>query len=368
MFHERFGEEPSHVACAPGRVNLIGEHTDYNDGYVFPAAIDRHVVVAAAAAPDASKVWSEGFEEPAVFDSLVVGKASGWARFPAGCAWTLLRDGCSPSNLNAVVVSDLPPGSGLSSSAAMELAFLTLWNEFDRLGRGPRALALLGQKCEHEFVGVHCGVMDQMASALGREGSAMLLDTRSLEARYAPIPTGVEIVVCQTNKERELGVTAYNQRREECAQAAKAIGVASLRDATPATLDGTFPHREGVQYKRARHVVTENARCLAFAEALAQDVRGEVGRLMRASHESLRDDYEVSCAELDWMAESAWSARGCVGARMTGAGFGGACVALVESGELVRFLGDAEKGYRDRSNGQDPGFLVCRAAAGARLL
>jgi galactokinase len=196
----------------------------------------------------------------------------------------------------------------------------------------------------------------------------LLLDTRSLEATHIPIPDGLSIVVCDTNKARALDVTAYNQRRSECEEAAKAIGVDSLRDATIGSLDGTFPHGSGVIYKRARHVLTENERCLQFAKALSTSDKGAMGRLMRASHESLRDDYEVSCAELDWMAEAAWAAKGCVGGRMTGAGFGGACVALVESERLDAFLGDAEKGYRERSNGLEPRFLVCRASAGAGTL
>jgi galactokinase len=368
LFHNRFGEQPTHFAFAPGRVNLIGEHTDYNSGFVFPVAIDRYVVVAASRAPDSSKIWSDRYQEPAVFSSTSEAPSTGWARFPSGCAWTLYRAGSSVSDLNAAVVSDLPTGSGLSSSAAMELAFLSLWNQVDALGRSARDLALLAHKCEHEFVGVNCGVMDQMASALGREGHAMLLDTRSLEVDYRPIPPGLTIVVCDTNRERSLDVSAYNQRRSECEQAANAIGVGSLRDATMSSLDGTFPHRSGVLYRRARHVLTENERCLRFAGALAATERGAMGTLMRASHESLRDDYEVSCDELDWMAEAAWAATGCVGARMTGAGFGGACVAIVESARLDAFLGDAEKGYRERSNGLEPRFLACRAAAGAGTL
>ena len=364
-FRERFGDDLTIVAWAPGRVNLIGEHTDYNEGYVFPAAIDRFVVVAAAPAPDASKAWSAGLPEPAVFDTAAVSPMHGWARFPSGCAWTLLREGRSPTNINAYVASNLPTGTGVSSSAAIELAFLTLWNELDGLGLNPKTLALLGQRCEHEFVGVHCGVMDQMASALGREGCAMLLDTRSLEATYHRIPEGLEIVLCDTNKPRSLDATAYNDRRRECAEAARSMGLRSLRDATMASLDGTFPQKSGVQYLRARHVISENERCLGFAQALEHGDRGEIGRLMRASHESLRDDYQVSCAELDWMAEAAWAARGCVGARMTGAGFGGACVAFVETESLEVFVRDAETGFKSRSDGHEPGFLVCRAAAGA---
>jgi galactokinase len=365
LFRERFGDSPTHFAFAPGRVNLIGEHTDYNDGFVFPAAIDRYVVVAASPAPDNSKVWSESFPEPAVFNVSEESTTRGWARFPAGCVWTLRRAGSGSSDINAVVVSDLPTGAGLSSSAAIELAFLSLWNEIDRLGKGSKELALLGQSCEHEFIGVNCGVMDQMASALGQDGAAMLIDTRSLEATHVPVPVGLTIVVCDTNKPRSLDVSAYNQRRAECEAAARLFGVDSLRNAPHSALNGTYPQGSGVILKRARHVLTENERCLEFAKALTASDKEAMGRLMRASHESLRDDYEVSCDELDWMAEAAWAAEGCVGGRMTGAGFGGACVALVESDRLDAFLGDAEKGYRERSSGLEPRFLACRAVAGA---
>ncbi|MEX2243382.1 MAG: galactokinase [Fimbriimonadaceae bacterium] len=365
LFRSKFGNGPEAVVAAPGRVNLIGEHTDYNDGFVFPAAIDRRIVVAASASPDTSKVWTEGSARPAVFDAGWEREAKGWGRFPAGCAWTLLRDGHSVGNINAAVVSDLPSGIGVSSSAAMEMAFLTLWNHLDGLGLDPTHLAKLGQAVEHRFIGVQCGIMDQLASALGREGHAMLLDTRSLLATHVPIPEGMEIVLCDTNKRRALGVTAYNERRAECESAAKSLGVGSLRDATMEMLDGTVPHLGAVIKRRARHVISENERCLRFAQALSDCEEGAIGTLMRASHESLRDDYEVSCPELDWMAESAWSAPGCVGARMTGAGFGGACVALVKSDMLNGFLEEAEKGFREMSNGLEPRFLVCRAAAGA---
>ena len=367
-FRDRFGEEPETLACAPGRINLIGEHTDYNDGYVFPMAIDRHIVVAASSSPDATKVWSESYEEPSVFDTAVVRAGHGWGRFPSGCAWVLGDHGHATDNLNAFVASDLPTGAGVSSSAALELAFLTLWNVRGGLGLTPLELAKLGQECEHRFIGVKCGLMDQMASALGREGHAMLIDTRSNRVEYVPLPWGLTIVLCDTGKPRSLDTSAYNQRRTECEEAARLLGVKSLRDVTPEHLEGTFPQGGGVVYSRARHVVVENQRCVQFASALKDGDLAKLGQLMQASHASLRDDYEVSCPELDAMAEACWESRGCVGARMTGAGFGGACVSLVESERLDAFLGDAEKGYRDRTNGPEPSFLPCQAAQGARVL
>lgn len=368
LFRQRFGDDPELLAAAPGRVNLIGEHTDYNEGFVFPAAIDRRVVVAVSTSPDASKAWSEGYETPAVFDVETVSTVAGWARFPAGCAWILAKHGHDVSNINAAVVNDLPTGSGLSSSAAMELAFLTAWNALDELGHDASTLALYGQQCEHEHVGVHCGVMDQMASALGKEGCAMLLDTRSLAIDYAPIPSGLDIVVCDTNRARSLAASSYNERRRQCQEAALELGVSSLRDATLESLHGTYPDGGGVKERRARHVITENERCAQFAKALSEKDTGSLGRLMKESHLSLKDDYEVSCQELDWMAESAWASPGCVGARMTGAGFGGACVALVESDQVQEFVTETGRRYLDLARGLEPNFLLCRASEGAGTL
>ena len=350
-------------------MNLIGEHTDYNEGFVFPAAIDRHVVVAASRSSSASEVWSDGFEEPARFTVGHEQGMEGWARFPSGMAWTLVRAGFKVgSEIRAVVTSDLPVGSGLSSSAAIELGFALAWNELDGLGIGGKELALLAQKCEHAFIGVKCGVMDQIASALGRAGHAMLLDTRSLDAEYKPVPEGLRIVICDTGKGRLLGSTAYNERVGECQAVCRDLQVQSLRDVTMDRLDGTYQDRDSVKYRRARHVVTENRRCMMYAEALDQEDYATIGRLMRESHFSLRDDYEVSCAELDAMAESARLAPGCIGARMTGAGFGGSCVALVEAGQVERFATVAGDAYRDQTDGYEPEFLVCIAADGVRLI
>jgi galactokinase len=206
--------------------------------------------------------------------------------------------------------------------------------------------------------------MDQTASAMGRAGFALLFDTRSLEVRYEPFPADLEIVLCDTNKRRSLDVSAYNDRRRECEEAAQDLG-APLRDVTVERVRGTYAQGTEVKAKRARHVVTENERCVQLAKALSESDKSQIGRLMKASHLSLRDDYEVSCPELDWMAESCWEATGCVGARMTGAGFGGACVALVEARSLKPFLNDARRGFLDRSDGREPTFMVCKTADGA---
>jgi galactokinase len=247
------------------------------------------------------------------------------------------------------------------------MAFGVVWNEMAGLGLDNKTLALLAQKCENQFVGVNCGIMDQMASAMGREGHAMFLDTRSLDITYSPIPSDLAILLCDTKVPRALSDSAYNQRRRECEEAAQAMGVKALRDATVGLLEQSQAKMSGVVYRRARHVITENDRCLAFRDALSQGDPTAIGELMKASHESLRDDYEVSCRELDIMAEVAWNAPGCVGARMTGAGFGGACVAIVHENQLqqltVELLGEYE-----RRSGRPGELISCSASKGASLL
>lgn len=372
LFRERFpDEEPTIVTLAPGRVNLIGEHTDYSDGFVFPAAIDAYVAVAACAADGPSLLTSQERGDGKPFDvaSIAPGDFRAWNGYAAGVAWAL-REARHPvrTNIHAAVASNLPIGAGVSSSAAVELAFGVLWNELDALELDATQLALIGQRAENGFVGMNCGVMDQMASARGRDGQAMFLDTRPpYEARFAPIPQGLSIVLCDTGKSRALASSKYNERREEVERAAKALGVAALRDATMDQLERLADALDHVAYRRARHVISENDRCLRFAEALERKDLATVGALMRASHESLRDDYEVSCPELDLMAEAAWEAPGCVGARLTGAGFGGACVALVLTDKVRDFEAATDEAYRTSAS-YEPKFLVCRPAEGAHVV
>lgn len=369
-FRERFGDLPQVVAFAPGRVNLIGEHTDTSEGFVFPAAIDRGIAVAASQTEGPSELISEQLGAAATFDvsRLGVGDAGGWGAYPAGVGWALLQGGASSvSNLRAAVCGDLPLGAGLSSSAALELAFGVVWNEIDGLGLEPLQLALSAQRAENEFVGVPCGAMDQLASALGRSGAAMFIDTRTLEIEYARIPEATAIVVCDTLAPRALAASAYAERISECRAAARILGVGSLRDATLADLERAGGEMDAIQFVRARHVITENARCRGFLEALRRENRQRIDALMRASHESLRDDFEVSSPVLDAMAEAAWESPACAGARMTGAGFGGACVALVESSGIEAFIAEASEGFMRRT-GMAGSFIVCAPSNGARLL
>ena len=369
LFREHFHSEPDLYSVAPGRVNLIGEHTDYNGGFVFPAAIDRQIYVAATITDGPTELFSEQAGEGKRFDagSIEIGGSDGWTAYAAGMAWVLREHtGAAVPNIRAVVASTLPMGSGVSSSAAIEMAFGVLWNQVAQLGLDNKTLALLAQRCENLFVGVNCGIMDQMASAMGRDGSAMFLDTRTLAIEYARIPDDLAILVCDTGKPRALTDSAYNERRSQCEVAAGTIGVRELRDANHDDLESHRAEMSEVVYRRARHVVTENDRCLEFREALNAGDRTEIGRLMAASHESLRDDYEVSCLELDAMAESSWAAPGCVGARMTGAGFGGVCIALVDSSRVEAFSERAGTAYFERT-GLTGDFIPCRAVQGAHI-
>lgn len=367
-FQSQFGGEPEIVAMAPGRINLIGEHTDYNEGFVFPAAIDRDLYVAARRTDGPSQLFSIQMGGGEEFDAATVepGQLREWAQYAAGMAW-VLRDRAVIPNIQAVVHSDVPIGSGVSSSAAMELAFGVLYNRLAGLRIGNKEMALLGQKDENQFVGVNSGIMDQMAVAMGKDGQAMFLDTRSLEIEYAPVPPELSIVLLDTKTPRALTSSAYNERRSQCEEASAAIGVKALRDAGEGDLPGLKAQVDEVVYRRARHVITENERCLTFLKALHDGDVAKMGELMKASHVSLRDDYEVSSRELDMMAEAAWLAPGCVGARMTGAGFGGACVALVTTNQVQEFTQAVNLAYKDASgiNGE---VVSCRPVAGARVL
>jgi galactokinase len=280
-------------------------------------------------------------------------------------AWALRDRGPIP-NVQAVVSSEVPIGSGVSSSAALEMGFGVLYSELAGIALEGKELARLGQKDENEFVGVKTGIMDQMASAMGRRGHAMFLDTRSLEIQYAPIPDELVIMLCDTKTPRSLTTSAYNERRSQCERAARILDVKALRDATLDKLESHKNLMSVTDYRRAKHVITENDRCRKFLAALKSNQISELGPLMQLSHESLRDDYEVSSRELDLMAEASWKAPGCVGARMTGAGFGGACVALVEKKEADAFVNQVNLAY-EKASGLKGEILRCLSVDGARV-
>lgn len=363
LFRTTFRNEPTVAAHAPGRINLIGEHTDYNDGFVFPVAIDRGVsLVARPNGLDHCRLVSDkrGRGRPFTIGTLKA-DLGGWVVYPAGMAWAL----GAKTPVDVAVTSNLPVASGVSSSAALEMAFAVLWNELDALGHDAQTLALLAQKCENEYVGVNCGIMDMTASARGKKGHAMFLDTRTLDIEYAPLPDGLAIVLCDTGKPRSLSDSAYNERREQCEAAARAMGVASLRDAA---IDQLERVTDPVARRRARHVLTENDRCHQFKKALQHGQTEELGRLLAQSHASLRDDYEVSCTELDVMVAASLASPGCIGARMTGAGFGGACVALIETQKSEEFEKSVEQRYKMEVLTYESQTMVCQAVDGASIV
>ncbi len=366
------------VARAPGRVNLIGEHTDYNAGFVLPVAIDREVHLYAQPRSDHRCVlYSEVLDDQIEFDLRSIPPAEalpeGWIRYVAGVAQMLTQHtGRTLTGIEGVVSSTLPLGAGLSSSAALESACAVLWNMLDDLRLPPATLALLCQQAEWHYAGVHCGIMDQFACLLSQPGSALFLDTRTLFTETIPLPREWVIVVADTGKPRTLAESGYNARRAECEQAVRELQsilgeeVSALRDVSPEQASLYLPLVSEPARARARHVIGENARVLAFLETLRGGNREGVRALMLASHRSLRDDYAVSCPELDAMVEACLAAPGCVGARLTGAGFGGACVALVEREQVDAFIQQVDLDYRARSE-YEPQFLICEAVGGASV-
>jgi galactokinase len=368
-FHEFFGYSPQRLCRAPGRVNLIGEHTDYNDGFVLPMAIDREVWVAAAARQDRQVrvvALTLGRNEQTTFslDGLAPDPTVRWSNYVRGVLALLERQGHRLGGMDLVYDGDVPIGAGLSSSAAVEVAIATTACELGAIDLTGVELAQLCQQAEHEFAGTHCGLMDQLISILGREGQALLIDCRHLTWQPVPLPQGVTVVVCDTSKRRGLADSAYNERRRECEEGARRLGVPALRDLDVVSFEAQAEKLPGLLQKRCRHVIYENDRTLRAAEALRQGDKTTAGQLMNESHASLRDLYEVSCDELDLMAALAQSQRDCWGARMTGAGFGGCVVALVED-QAVPAFSRTVAGLYERQVQRTPVLYVCRAAAGA---
>jgi galactokinase len=374
-FDELFGASGRRLAAAPGRVNLIGEHTDYNDGFVLPMAIGRAAVVAFRPREDRTlQAHSVAFGETRQLplDSLAAPGGSDWISYVAGVAWAFQSEGLPTCGLDLVVDGDVPIGAGLSSSAALELASARALAAAAGVRWEPVRMARLGQKAENRYVGMNCGIMDQFASAACQEGSALLLDCRTLETRPVPVPDHAAVVVMDTGARRELAGSAYNDRRAACERvvvelARSDVRVRALRDVSLGQLEAARARIDPVDFARARHVVPENQRPVQMAEALARGDLGLAGRLMNDSHFSLRDLYQVSCEELDLITELARQQRSCYGARMTGAGFGGCAVALVEAAAVEAFTAAVLPAYRARI--ELPAALYpCRPAAGARLI
>lgn len=375
-FQSRFGERPQ-IYRAPGRVNLIGDHTDYNDGFVLPAAINFYCYAAVSLRQDGEwKMFSENFQETVTLpaNEPYRGQAGSWSRYPFGVIQQLRDSGYGLNGANICVSTDVPMGSGLSSSAAIEVATANALLSISGYKVEPSEVARLCQQAENNFAGARCGIMDQFASCHGRAHHALFIDCRSLDYRTVRIPDGMKLVVCNTMVQRELGSneSAYNRRRAECEEGLRVLSRAlpnarALRDVTLADLQQNRDRLTNTVYKRCRHVITENERVREMASAMTADDISGIGESMDASHRSLRDDYEVSCPELDVMVKLATQQEGVYGARMTGAGSGGCTINLVDVDSLSGFEKNVARGYFAET-GRKPEIYLCEASDGAERI
>ena len=381
IFEDRFRSAPAQLARAPGRVNLLGEHVDYNDGFVLPAAIDRATYIAfSPSSSDQTTLVAVDFEQETLFSAQsILSKTQldgsplmEWARYPAGVMWALAEEGLETPGMNAVYTSDVPRGSGLSSSASVEMAFMIAWQALGGWSLPAMQRALLGQKAENQYVGVNSGIMDQFASACGVENQLLLLDCRSLEWKPIPLPVDVSIVVADTKVRRKLTSGEYNNRRAACEEAVRLLKqdlpeVQALRDVSVEEFNRLAEKLPPEISRRARHVVEEIERSRQAETLLGAGNVQRFGELMNECHVSLRDLYEVSCPELDVMVRVAQSLEGCYGARLTGAGFGGCTVNLVSREQAPAFSEQLAKGY-EAEVGYPPEIYVTSASDGAGLL
>lgn len=366
---KRFEGVPRWLLRAPGRVNLIGEHTDYNDGFVLPMAIDRWVWLAVRPREDRRVVCeSLDMENVADFDLDRMDKDSeAWNEYLKGVAWALQDAGKELRGWEGVLKGDIPIGAGLSSSAALEMAAAKAFALASDLPWNPREMARLCQQAEREWVGVNCGVMDQMICALGEVDHGLLIDCRTLETEQIPLPRGCTILILDTGTRRGLRDSAYNERRRQCEQAARFFGVQALRDLSLDQFQPKAGQLEDVVRRRARHVISENERTLEAAQVMRAGDAGRLGALMDASHESLRVDYEVSSPVLNAIVRLARREHGCYGARLTGAGFAGCAVALVEENKAQQISESVSTSYHDET-GLEASVYVCRAVRGVEVL
>jgi galactokinase len=371
IFAERFPGEPR-VFRAPGRVNLIGEHTDYNDGFALPAAIDLYTWIAIAPRNDETlNVISANLNQTAEIDLREKHPfaRNHWSDYIRGVALMLQDSGVQLRGANLVIHSDVPSGSGLSSSAALEVAAANALLANSNRALEKLNIAKLCQRAENEFVGARCGIMDQFAASFGCAGHAILLDCRSLEGTPLPLPAGINLVICNTMVKHEHSAGEYNLRRAQCEEGVALLKkwspkISALRDISLGELESHKSELPPVIFRRCRHVIGENARVLDTAKAFQDSNLDAVGKLMARSHESLRGDFEVSCHELDIMVELAQKTEGVIGTRMTGGGFGGCTINLVESNRVEAFRASVSAGY-ERATGKTPEIYVSSAGEGA---
>ena len=375
---EIFGHQPATVVRAPGRVNLIGEHTDYNDGYVLPVAIDRSILMAAAPRPDRQVVLHAlDFDQRTEFslENIQHDAQHPWSNYQRGVAFFLQERDFELPGMNAIISGDIPVGSGLSSSAAVEVAAAYAWQVLSGFSLSRVELALLCQQAENEFVGMKCGIMDQFISALGQRDHALLIDCRTLEHEVVKLGSGesspaplATIVVCDTMKRRGLVDSEYNARRRECEEGVRLLqrhlpGIKALRDVSSAQFERYQGGLPEVVRRCCRHIVYENERVLQSVKALSGNDLVTFVHLMNESHVSLRDDYQVSCRELNVMVEAAWQVEGAYGSRLTGAGFGGCTVSLVAEEAVERFRAHVAAEYQ-AATGVEPQIYVCAVEDG----
>lgn len=367
-FLRRFPGAGPRLARAPGRVNLIGDHTDYNDGFVLPMAIDREICIGFRERKDRRVVvHSLEYDETAEFElGALVRDEHSWVEYLKGVAWALQESGRALRGWEGVLGGNVPQGAGLSSSAAVEMVTMRVFGAVERTPWVPAEAALAGQRVENKWIGVNSGIMDQMVVASAQEHHALLLDCRSLATRHVPVPDEVGVVVLDTGTRRGLVDSAYNERRRQCENAAAFFAVDALRDLDVPRLETGPGELDELTYRRARHVVTENQRTVEAANALRSADLRRLGELMSASHASLRDDFQVTNDALDAIVDIAQQETACFGARMTGAGFGGCAVAIVRSYAASEFMASVTAKYRART-GHAPHAYVCRAAGGASL-
>jgi galactokinase len=374
-FARTFGREPTWIAAAPGRVNIIGEHTDYNDGFVFPMAIERYTVIAAAPnnLPKITlrSALGQGAAAIDLGQPLKPGPKGTWSNYPLGVIAGFIARKLAPAGFDALITSTVPLGGGLSSSASLEVATATLVEAVLGTRIDPVEKALLCQKAEHDYAGMPCGIMDQFVSTLGQKDHVLLLDCRSRRTELVPFTDRtMAILITNTNVKHELTGSEYPTRRRQCEAAAKALGVPSLRDASGELLERCRAGMDEVVFRRARHVIGEIARTPLAAAAIRQGDWAQAGKAMYASHASLKDDYEVSCSELDTVvgiAESIGPSGGVFGCRMTGGGFGGCAVALVKTDAVDAVMATLGREYK-AATGISPTMFVSRPAQGASVL
>lgn len=379
-FRIAYGTEPSIVTRAPGRVNLIGEHTDYNDGFVLPLAIDRDTVVAAGPAADGwveiiacDQGHDQNHDQDHARDRFdprapIIRAKDGWADYGRGVAKALIEEGVMVTGSRFAIAGDVPLGSGLSSSASLELAFAHAALGLADVSIDPARLARIAQRAENDFVGCACGIMDQLISAKGLAGHALLIDCRSLTCSPIALPTGTAVIIAHSGVRHAHADGAYNDRRAQCDAAARHYGVAALRDLDQVALEANRHGLDEVIYRRARHVVTENDRTIAAAKALQAGDLTTLGVLMAGSHASMRDDFEITVPAVDRLAEiMAAPLAGNGGARMTGGGFGGCVIAITENARVGDVLAAVAAQYRSDA-GETADVFVCTASEGAGRL